>query len=338
MGGGYDLAGGSSGSQLKFNHGGSRGAPITLESYPGQTATLTGGPVYVPHGSNYVTITHLDINTNGSNQVGVQIMGAYDDVTSNDITNLNTKYSCIIIGSDMGWGQATNTLVENNVVHQCGHNPGDPYEDHGVYVDNSLDATITNNIFWGMPYGWGVQLYPHAQGTQVTHNVIDNNNGQGVVFGGNTLSASSDNTVAYNIITNSSNQYNVQGYWGGAVGTGNAADNNCLYNGAAGNNPAASNIETPSVGFTASHNVIANPTYTNAAAHNYTLSPNSPCLRSLARKPGLFSPTLQLLRGGASTSVWTLRGRVTSHRVTHRRKRRHPADRHRRHRRQSRRR
>ncbi|MDQ6776585.1 MAG: hypothetical protein M3071_10310 [Actinomycetota bacterium] len=278
MGGKYDLAGGTSGSQLKFNHGGSSGAPLTLESYPGQMATLTGGPVYVPHGSDYVDITNLSINTQGTGEVGVQIMGAYDQITDDNITNLNTPRSCIILGSDTGYGQAAYPLVADNVIHQCGYFPSDPFEDHGVYDDNTIGAVITNNVFWGMPYGWGVQLYPNSQGTQVTHNVIDNN-GNGVVVGGNSLSASSNNTIADNIISGSSNEYNIQSWWGGAVGTRNVAENNCVWGGNQGN------VESPMAGVTATRNPTADPGYTDAAAHNNTLPAASPCLTVVGYDP-----------------------------------------------------
>ncbi|MDQ6775638.1 MAG: right-handed parallel beta-helix repeat-containing protein [Actinomycetota bacterium] len=273
MSGPYDLAGGSSGSQLKFNHGGSSDAPITLRSYPGQTAILAGGPVYVPAGSNYVTIADLYIDTKGTGEVGVQIMGQGDQLTGNDITNGNTPGSCIILGSDTGYGRAVNPLVEGNVVHQCGHNPGDPFEDHGVYVDNTVGAIVTDNIFWGMPDGFGVQLYPDSQGTQVTHNVIDDN-GNGVVIGGNAASASSNNIVADNVISGSSNEYDVQGFWQGTVGTGNLVMNNCVYSGSQGNVSAEN-------GFTAAGNVTADPAFVNEAAHTiagYELRPGSPCL------------------------------------------------------------
>jgi hypothetical protein len=291
MGGTYDLAGGSSGSQLKFNHGGSSGAPLTLQSFPGQKATLTGAAVYVPGGSDYVTITNLNINTHGVGGVGVQIMGAYDQITDDNITNLNTPGSCIILGSDTGYGRAAYTLVEDNVIHQCGYNPGDPFEDHGVYDDNTIGAVITNNIFWGMPYGWGVQLYPDSQGTQVTHNVIDNN-GNGVVIGGNSASTSSNNMVANNVISNSSNEYNIQGYWGGAVGTGNVAKNNCVFHGSRGD-------VSLSPGFSVSGNVSANPRYADAGSHSYTLQSGSPCLSvvgydaaaSVARSMDTATPT-----------------------------------------------
>jgi hypothetical protein len=269
-GGSYDLSGGSSGPQLRFSHGGSSGAPVTLMSAPGATATLTGGIVYVPHGSDFVTISGVHVDVRNAGEPVVQIMGAYDTFSGSDVTNHNTEYSCIIIGSDTGYGQASHTVIEGNVVHQCGYNPSDPYEDHGVYVDNSVDATILNNVFWGMPYGWGVQIYPHAQGTQVLHNVIDDN-GQGVVFGGNSSWTSSNNTVAYNIISNSSNAYNIQDWWGGAVGSNNLAKDNCLFHGGQGE------VMAPQ-GFTTSGNVTADPGYSDPSNHNYTLKSGSPCL------------------------------------------------------------
>jgi hypothetical protein len=274
MGGTYNLAGGSSGSQLIFNHGGTSDGTLTLTSYPGQMATLTGGPVYIPHRSNYVTISGLRINTRGAGEVGVQIMGAYDQLTDDDITNMNTVGSCVILGSDTGYGRAANPLVANDVIHQCGYSPGDPFEDHGVYVDSTVGAVVTNNVFWGMPYGFGVQLYPDSQGTQVTHNVIDDN-GSGVVIGGNSASTSSNNTVAQNIITGSSKDYDIQESWHGAVGTGNVAQNNCVFGGNQGN------VESPTAGFTSINNVSADPAFVNEAAHTiagYELHSASQCL------------------------------------------------------------
>ena len=58
------LRGGSySQSELAFHHGGRVGAAVTLASYPGETATLTGGFVYVPSGSDFVTLEGLHVDT-----------------------------------------------------------------------------------------------------------------------------------------------------------------------------------------------------------------------------------------------------------------------------------
>ncbi|MDQ6777808.1 MAG: right-handed parallel beta-helix repeat-containing protein, partial [Actinomycetota bacterium] len=203
-------------------------------------------------------------------QVGVQIMSADDQLTYNDITNHNTPKSCVILGSDIGFGQATNTLVANNVVHQCGYNPADPFEDHGIYDDNTVGATIAGNTFWGIPYGWGVQLYPNAHSTQVTHNVI-NTRGQGIVIGGNSSYTSSDNIVAYNVISTTLSGYAIRSWWGGVVGASNVAERNCLYS------PHAHVIQRPTLGFSAIGNVIAMPRYANPAKHDFLLSSGSPC-------------------------------------------------------------
>jgi hypothetical protein len=261
----YDLRG-----QLRLGRSGRPHAPITLAGYPSRHATLRGGYVEISHGADYVVLRGLRINTAHAGQVGVQILAAHDSLLYSNVTNHTTHYSCIIVGSDTGYGRASHTLIQGNVIHQCGYNPGDPYEDHGIYVDNSGHAIIQKNILWGMPYGWGVQLYPHSVGTQVLHNIIVDNR-QGVVFGGNGAYTSSDNLVAYNIITSGSAGYDIQSYWGGSVGTDNRAEYNCLYSG------HRAEIQRPTKGFQALHNVIAHPRYVNATEHNYTLRSTSPC-------------------------------------------------------------
>jgi hypothetical protein len=267
LSGSYGLSG-----ELRIGRGGRKGLTLTLRSAPGAFVRLIGGPIEVAHTANHVTIAGLHIDTRGSGQVGVQILGADDALIGDDITNENTPYSCIILGSDTGYGRAVRPLVASDVVHQCGYNPSDPYEDHGIYVDNSVGARITGNRIWGMPYGWGVQLYPDAQHSQVTHNVIVGN-GQGVVIGGNSHSASSYNTVAYNVIGDSFRQHDLQSWWGGRIGTGNVARRNCVYSAREGA------IERPAIGFVARENVVANPGFAHAADHDYALSPKSRCMR-----------------------------------------------------------
>ena len=147
---------------VKFNHGGTAGSPITLTSYPGQTATLTGGIVYVPQGSDYVTLTGLHIDgAAATTQNTIQIDAAHISVTDSDITNENLARSCFILGSDTGYGAATVPLVQGNVIHECGHVA--PNEDHGVYIDNVTGATITDNIFWGIRNGYALHFYPRVQ-------------------------------------------------------------------------------------------------------------------------------------------------------------------------------
>ncbi len=255
--------------QLRFDHGGSPGAPITLASYPGETATLSGGYVYVVNGSDHVTLTDLHIDATASTQVGVQVMAADTSLIGDDITNSNEAHPCVILGSNVGWGAASGTLIEDDVIHQCG-SPADGNKDHAIYFDNSTDATVTNNVIWGAA-AFAIHLYQNAQGNQITHNVMVDN-GYGVIFAGSDQYSSDNNLVADNVIADSSAGYDVESWWGGAVGSGNIAENNCVYGGASGT------ISDPTTGFVAAGNVTADPMFVNEAAHDYRLASTSPCL------------------------------------------------------------
>lgn len=265
IGGTYDVHG-----ELRFSRSGRSGRPITLKALPGARVILHDGIVAIPHGSNFVTVSGLRIDTAGAGQPGIQVMGAYDQLIYDNVTNHNTRGSCVILGSDTGYGQASHTLILGSMIHQCGYSPANSHEDHGVYVDNSADATIAGNVIWGVPYGWGVQLYPHSVDTSVLRNIIDDN-GQGVIFAGNGYWTSWGNTVAYNVISRASKGYDIQSWWGGSVGKNNLAVHNCLYNRGRGA------IQRPTRGFAASHNVVAAPDYSNSAEHDYALKSHSRC-------------------------------------------------------------
>jgi Periplasmic copper-binding protein (NosD) len=309
------LRGGSYGqSELRFNHGGAAGAPVTLASYPGETATLTGGFVYVPSGSDFVTLENLHIDTSAASQVGVQLMAAHSSLIGDDVTNGSTGHSCIILGSNAGWGRAVASVIEGDVIHQCG-SVADGNQDHAIYFDNSVNGVVRGDVIWGTS-AYAIHLYQNAQGTQITHNVIVDN-GYGVIFAGSGTLSSDDNVVANNIIADSVSGYDVESYWGGTVGTGNLLQNNCLYSGHLGQ------ITTVQTGFAASGNVTADPGFVNAAAHDYQLNPGSPCRSVLGRgttaKRGVTNPTATIARlkprlvaRRAQKSV--AHGRRTSHR------------------------
>ena len=276
---------------LRFSHGGAAGAPIVLSGYPGELATVTGGFVYVPSGSDYVTIENVHIDTTAASQVGVQVMASNVSLVGNDITNGSTGHSCIILGSNAGWGQAVNVSISANVIHQCG-SPADGNQDHAIYFDSSLNGTVTNNVIWGAA-AFAIHLYQNAQGNQITHNVIADN-GYGVIFAGSSEYASSNNTVAYNIITGSSAGYGAQSWWGGSTGAGNVLKDNCLANNQSGD------VSNPASGFTTSNDVSADPQYLGATAHNYTLQSGSACLSVVG-----YDTAAMIADGGTSTTTTT---------------------------------
>lgn len=141
----------------------------------------------------------------------------------------------MILGSLIGFGEAAGTVIRANLLHDCG-SPLNGVHDHAVYVENSDGASIVDNVIWNSA-AWGIQFYPYARGSLVAHNVIDGNAG-GLVFaseaGGGEYDqdyASSDNTVEHNVISNSTQTYNIEASWDGPVGTGNVARGNCVWNG-----------------------------------------------------------------------------------------------------------
>ena len=109
---------------VRIARGGSAGTPVTLTSYPGQTATIVGR-MQVVEGANYVTVSDLDLNgenpTRGESPMidANHVTFSYDDVT-NDHTGI-----CFGIGSTT-WGWATDTLITHDRSTTAASFPGQP--------------------------------------------------------------------------------------------------------------------------------------------------------------------------------------------------------------------
>jgi parallel beta-helix repeat protein len=200
-----------------------------------------------------------------------------DGVTfrGNDVTNNHAGRTCFLVG-DAG-SRVSGTRIEANIVHDCGRVPATNL-DHGIYVANSRSATITLNTFYGNS-DWGVHLYPNADGTTVTRNIIDGN-GAGVIFGGTSGSErSQNNVVERNLITYPVKQDTIQSYWGGSGkwsggDSANVARSNCVW----GGHTSRGGVNTRYGGYSAQGNVVAEPGYVDRGSHNYHLRPDSACL------------------------------------------------------------
>ncbi len=250
---------------LELDNGGYR-----VQSYPGERATLVGN-IIVRSSATAVTLSHFDIEgTGGSNTV--KIYAADVVVEDNDITNLGRGQSCMMLGSNSGYGQATRTIVRRNRFHECGSLANDN-KDHGIYAQNVADGEIVDNLFWNSA-AYAIQLYPNAQRTRVANNVIDGDAPSvrgGILFGGNSSYASSDNVVEHNVIAYAET-YNVTSTWSGAVGTGNLARENCVWAG------TIANVNTSKGGFTATANLVADPLFLDRTGRDYRIGSTSPCI------------------------------------------------------------
>ena len=268
---------------VTFSHGGSAGSPITLTSYPGDAHATIIGRMWVPSGSDYVTVS--DFNLDGVNSEDLPSPTVDDTGASflnNDITNHHTAI-CFDLGDDTGqYGTAHDTLIQDNRIHHCGVMPAKNH-DHGIYVEEAVDTQILGNVIYDNA-DRGVQLYPDSQGTVIKGNVIDSN-GEGVIFSGDFGRASSNNTVENNIITNSNVRNNVESWYpsGNPAGHANIVTNNCIEGGVRGS--ADGGVDTSGGGFTATGNLNANPDYANPSAGDYAVSASSPCAAVLAGSP-----------------------------------------------------
>jgi chitodextrinase len=254
----------------------SRGG-IRLRSFPGERARLIG-IVHVKQSAAGVTLSHLDIEgTGGANTVKVY---APDVVLEHNwITNLGRGRSCLILGSNSGYGQAARAIVRGNRFHDCGAT-ANGNKDHGVYAQNVVDGEIVRNVFWNSA-AYAIQLYPNAQRTRFAYNVVDGDTPSvrgGVVFGGDSSYASSNNVAERNVISYAVT-YNVTSTWSGSVGSGNIARNNCLWAGKMGN------VNTSNGGFTASSNTVTNPLFLDRRNRDYRLAAVSACLGVVGLDP-----------------------------------------------------
>ena len=251
---------------LRITSAGEAGNPITIRSEPDGPRATVRGRVIVTETARDVVVSDLVLD---GSQIGdltsPYVYGERITFANNDVSNGHRGKSCFLIGSTSY--VAEDIALYGNRIHNCGQLPATNL-DHGIYLLSSRNAVIENNYIYRNS-DWGVHLYPDADGTRVTNNVIDSN-GSGVIFAGEGSRASSDNVVSKNIITNSLIKREVEIYWGSAVGTGNVVNDNCVY--------GDGSQFAREYGYRQYDNKTVDPQYSDASSGDYRLSEESPCL------------------------------------------------------------
>jgi Periplasmic copper-binding protein (NosD) len=240
---------------------------ITLTSYPGERAILTGRLRVT---ADRVTVEGLTLDGRNARDLPSPTINA-DDVTfrRNDVSSRRSGI-CFIFGS---LEMIHHPVLKGNRIHNCGQPGGIP--DHGIYMQNVRGARIVRNTIYDNAER-GIKIGPDSQGALIRRNVIDGNP-IGLNFSGDESNASSGNVVTRNVISNSRAYWNVQSYWPGPVGSGNVVTHNCVH----GGNPDSHYNENGGIsdgpGFSAVGNLIASPDYVNRNAKDFRLRGDSDC-------------------------------------------------------------
>jgi len=133
---------------------GTASAPITVTSYPGETATLCGYIETRPT-SDYITVSNVLIDGSCSTQQKVQVFSPHFSLLNSEINGhqSGTSSSCVFLG-DATLGIAVSPVIDHNRLHDC----ATTVYGHGIYDGNSTGAVITNNYIYDNG-GFGIQFY-----------------------------------------------------------------------------------------------------------------------------------------------------------------------------------
>jgi nitrous oxidase accessory protein NosD len=289
---------------------------ITLTNYGSEAATVKG-KLWITNQGNDVTVEGLKLD----GRPGVVSPNVNADrvvLRDNEITNNNTEI-CVHLGNPE-YGRAEDTVIEGNEIHHCGELPSNNQE-HGIYL-NSAEGTIIRDNYIHHNADFAIHLYPDADHTLVTGNVIDSN-GEGIIFSGEHTSqgyvTSDNNVVRNNVITNSQIRQNVESYYpdGAAAGTGNVVTDNCIKGAPGWYAEDGSGVQSPQKGFEERDTLIHEPEYADPDDGDYSFPKGDPCTAVLAGAPLEGIPPgsssgadMSLAQGLAAALVRSARGPV----------------------------
>jgi Right handed beta helix region len=250
----------------------------TLRSVRGARATVDGA-VWITEQATGARVSRLRLTTSDPEfDIPLKVQADRARVSLNRIYGSRSTI-CVLVGTVR---TPHGVVIERNRIRACGRS-GE--YDHLIYLAHTRGTVVRGNVLYSNPGGWGVHMYPDADGTVVERNLIHGNLG-GVVFAGDGTGLASDgNTVRNNAITGSGPRWNIESSWsGGPSGTGNRAYRNCLHTLGPGAPSGISELD----GFTIRHNsVLARLPYVNVGRGDFRFLRRSRCNSLVGRVVGV---------------------------------------------------
>ncbi|HLJ50411.1 MAG TPA: LamG-like jellyroll fold domain-containing protein [Bryobacteraceae bacterium] len=247
-------------------------------------------------GAAYIAIEDFDIT--GGYWAGINSNANAHDILikGNHFHNIGNRHydpqsvSYGIVGVFVG-SEAHDHTLDGNVFNNIGRLPDDPANcynhDHGIYLYGN-NVTITNNVFYSLTAGWGVQIAPGVQNCTIVNNTFSGSNPQRdgqIELWGNHSSV----TIANNIFYLPRN-FALDGYQDSEAGA--QIYNNMVFG------PGTSVISFAGSGFSVFSNILnTNPGFVNPSANDYHLLPSSPAIGAGAVVSSLLNLILGLLNG-----------------------------------------
>ncbi len=260
---------------------GAPGAPITIQSYPGEWATFLGR-LTTDETSAFLTFQSLTFDGSAAPSDGSELKpsptvhGESISFIGNEVTNRHTAI-CFAVGNE-DYGRAPHVVIRRNRIHDCGQLPPTNHQ-HGIYLHSPCCAQVTDNWIYDNA-DTGVNLFPDADGNYIARNVMYGN-GDNLSFAGRekggVCSSSDDNLVERNVISHPRVRKNITSWTPcGKHGTGNVLRANCIWP------PTFEGAE----GYSLVGNLHIEPQYVNAAAKDFRIVAGTPCA-PLVADPGV---------------------------------------------------